>query len=174
MNRVTSKDGTSIAYERNGRGPAVVLVCGGLDDGSENAQLAAELSKQFTVYNYARRGRGDSGDTLPYAVEREIEDIEVLIARAGGSARLFGVSSGGALVLEAAAAALAIDKIAGIRGAVLHSRRHAAAVSGVRRALGPALAEGPGPPHGGAATGFLRSGRGRDRREHPAGGTSDH
>jgi pimeloyl-ACP methyl ester carboxylesterase len=112
MNRVTSKDGTSIAYERNGRGPAVVLVCGGLDDGSENAQLAAELSKQFTVYNYARRGRGDSGDTLPYAVEREIEDIEVLIARAGGSARPFGVSSGGALVLEAAATGLAIDKIA--------------------------------------------------------------
>jgi len=84
MNRVTSKDGTSIAYERSGGGPAVVLVGGGLDDGSENAPLAPELAEHFTVYNYARRGRGDSGDTLPYAVEREIEDIEVLIAEAGG------------------------------------------------------------------------------------------
>ena len=75
MNRVISKDGTSIAYERLGRGPAVIMVTGGLDDGSENAPLARELAKHFTVYNYARRGRGDSGDTLPYAVEREIEDI---------------------------------------------------------------------------------------------------
>lgn len=71
MNRVISKDGTSIAYERLGRGPAVIMVTGGLDDGSENAPLARELAKHFTVYNYARRGRGDSGDTLPYAVERE-------------------------------------------------------------------------------------------------------
>jgi pimeloyl-ACP methyl ester carboxylesterase len=67
---VTSRDGTSIAYERQGRGPAVVLVGGGLDDGSENAPLAAELATRFTVYNYARRGRGDSGDTLPYGRAR--------------------------------------------------------------------------------------------------------
>jgi hypothetical protein len=112
MNRVTSKDGTSIAYERIGNGPAVILVGGGLDDGSENAPLAPELAKHFTVYNYARRGRGDSGNTLPYAVEREIEDIGALIADAGGSAHLYGVSSGGALVLEAAAAGIAIDKLA--------------------------------------------------------------
>jgi pimeloyl-ACP methyl ester carboxylesterase len=112
MNRVTSKDGTSIAYERMGRGPAVILVGGGLDDGSENAPLAPELAEHFTVYNYARRGRGDSGDTLPYAVEREIEDIEALIAQAGASAHLYGVSTGGALALEAAAAGLAIDKLA--------------------------------------------------------------
>ena len=109
---VRSADGTSIAYNRQGGGPAVILVGGGLDDGSENAPLAAELAKQFTVYNYARRGRGDSGDTLPYAVEREIEDIEALIANAGGSAHLYGVSTGGALALEAAAAGLAIDKVA--------------------------------------------------------------
>ena len=63
MNWVTSKDGTSIAYERVGRGPAVILVGGGLDDGAENAPLAAELAGRFTVYNYARRGRGASGDT---------------------------------------------------------------------------------------------------------------
>ncbi|MQA86354.1 MAG: alpha/beta fold hydrolase [Streptosporangiales bacterium] len=112
MDRVTSKDGTSIAYERQGGGPAVVLVGGGLDDGAENAPLAAELAAHFTVYNYARRGRGDSGDTPPYAVEREIEDIEALIDEAGGSAHLYGVSTGGALVLEAAAAGIAIDRLA--------------------------------------------------------------
>lgn len=112
MDRVTSKDGTSIAYERVGSGPAVILVGGGLDDGSENAPLAPELAEHFTVYNYARRGRGESSDTLPYAVEREIEDIEALIAEAGGSAHLYGVSSGGALVLEAAAAGVAVDKLA--------------------------------------------------------------
>jgi len=112
MNRVISKDGTSIAYERLGRGPAVIMVTGGLDDGSENAPLARELAKHFTVYNYARRGRGDSGDTLPYAVEREIEDIAALITSAGGKAHLYGVSSGGALVLEAAMAGTAGDKLA--------------------------------------------------------------
>jgi pimeloyl-ACP methyl ester carboxylesterase len=112
MARVQSKDGTSIAYDRQGSGPAVILVTGGLDDGSENAPLAAELAGRFTAYNYNRRGRGDSGDTQPYALEREIEDIEALIAEAGGLAHLYGVSSGGALVLEAAAAGAAIDKLA--------------------------------------------------------------
>jgi pimeloyl-ACP methyl ester carboxylesterase len=112
MNRVTSKDGTAIAYERVGRGPAVILVGGALDDGSENTPLAPELAGHLTVINYARRGRGDSGDTLPYAVAREIEDIETLVTEAGGSAHLYGVSSGGALALEAAAAGLAIDKLA--------------------------------------------------------------
>jgi len=108
-NYVTSKDGTSIAYDRQGSGPAVILVGGNLDDGSENAPLATELAKHHTVYNYARRGRGD---TLPYVLEREIEDIEALIAEADGSAHLFGVSSGGALGLEAAAAGLAIERLA--------------------------------------------------------------
>ena len=112
MDRVTSKDGTTIAYERVGSGPAVILVGGGISDRSENAPLAPELAEQFTVYNYDRRGRGDSSDTLPYAVEREIEDIEALVAAAGDSAHLYGVSSGGALALEAAAAGLAIDKVA--------------------------------------------------------------
>lgn len=112
MTYVTSKDGTSIAYDRMGRGPAVILVGGGLDDGSENAPLATELASRYTVFNYARRGRGASADTLPYAVRREIEDIAALIAEAAGPAHLFGVSSGGALVLEAAAAGLTIDKIA--------------------------------------------------------------
>jgi pimeloyl-ACP methyl ester carboxylesterase len=112
MNRVRSRDGTAIAYERQGRGPAVILVTGGLDDGAENAPLAAELAGRFTTFNYNRRGRGASGDTQPYALEREIEDIEALIAEAGGHAHLYGVSSGGALALEAAAAGLAVDRIA--------------------------------------------------------------
>lgn len=111
MNHVTSKDGTTIAYDQRGSGPAVILVGGGLDDGSENAPLAPALAERFTVYNYARRGRGGSGDTPPYAVEREIEDLRALIAEAGGPAHVFGASSGGALALEAAAAGAAIDKI---------------------------------------------------------------
>jgi pimeloyl-ACP methyl ester carboxylesterase len=112
MNRVTSKDGTSIAYDRQGSGPAVILVGGAFVDRSENASLATELAEQFTVYNYDRRGRGESGDTLPYAVDREIEDLEALIAEAGGSAHLYGISSGGALALEAAAAGVSVDKLA--------------------------------------------------------------
>jgi pimeloyl-ACP methyl ester carboxylesterase len=112
MNQVFSKDGTSIAYERQGSGPAVILVGGAFVDRSENAPLATELAERFTVYNHDRRGRGDSGDTLPYAVKREIEDIAALIAEAGGSAHLYGISSGGALVLEAAAAGIGAEKLA--------------------------------------------------------------
>jgi pimeloyl-ACP methyl ester carboxylesterase len=109
---VTSRDGTAIAFERRGDGPAVILVGGGFDDGAENAPLAAALAGEFTVYNYSRRGRGKSGDTQPYALAREIEDVAALIALAGGSAHVHGVSSGGALVLEAAAAGVAFDHIA--------------------------------------------------------------
>ncbi|AKU19288.1 alpha/beta fold hydrolase [Luteipulveratus mongoliensis] len=112
MPQVTSKDGTSIAYDRFGAGPAVILVGGGLVDRSENGPLAPVLAEHFTVYNYDRRGRGDSGDTLPYALEREFEDIVAVIERAGGTAHLYGVSSGGALALEAAAAGLPLAKVA--------------------------------------------------------------
>ena len=112
MDRVTSKDGTSIAYEHDGRGPAVILVGGAIDDGSENAPLIPELAENFTVYNYARRGRDESGDTPPYTVGREIEDLQALIAEHGGSAHVFGASSGGGLALEAAAAGVAIDRLA--------------------------------------------------------------
>ncbi len=84
---------------------------GAADDGAENAPLCPALAKRFTVYNYARRGRGDSGDTQPYAVDREIEDLDALVAEAGGSAHVFGASSGGALALEAAAAGLSINKL---------------------------------------------------------------
>ncbi|WP_203454122.1 alpha/beta fold hydrolase [Jiangella aurantiaca] len=90
-----------------------MLVGGGLDDGSESVPLGEKLAAtEFAVVNYRRRGRGDSGDTAPYAVEREIEDLAAVIEAAGGRAHLFGASSGGALALEAAAAGLPIDRIA--------------------------------------------------------------
>ena len=111
MDTATSRDGTTIAFDRSGDGPPVILVCGQSTTRSSNAALAALLAPDFTVLNYDRRGRGDSGDTLPYAVEREVEDIDALISEAGGSAFVCGFSSGAALALEAASG-LAIDKLA--------------------------------------------------------------
>jgi pimeloyl-ACP methyl ester carboxylesterase len=102
MEQVTSKDGTTIAFDRLGEGPAVILVSGGSVDRSSLAALADLLAQRFTVFNYDRRGRGPSGDTPPYAVEREVEDIDAVVEAAGGSAYLFGSSSGAALALEAA------------------------------------------------------------------------
>jgi len=112
MNTVSSRDGTTIAFERLGDGPPVVLVCGGSTDRIANAPLAELLAEHFTVFNYDRRGRGDSGDLAPYAVEREVEDLDAVIDAAGGSAFVYGTSSGGALALEAAASGLAITKLA--------------------------------------------------------------
>jgi pimeloyl-ACP methyl ester carboxylesterase len=103
MEHVTSADGTMIAYDRLGAGPPVVLLPGGSVDRMSNAGLAALLAADFTVYNVDRRGRGDSGDTLPYAVRREIEDIEAVFEAAGGAAALYGSSSGAALAMQAAA-----------------------------------------------------------------------
>lgn len=112
METVRSQDGTPIAFDRLGDGPPVVLVCGGSVDRMSNAPLAAQLADGFTVFNYDRRGRGDSGDTPPYAVEREVEDIDAVIGAAGGSACLYGTSSGAALALEAAASGLDITRLA--------------------------------------------------------------
>ena len=112
MDYVTSKDGTSIAFDRIGQGPPVILVSGGSVDRSSNAPLGELLADSFTVFNYDRRGRGPSGDTPPYAVEREIEDIEAMIEAAGGSAALYGSSSGASLVLEAGAAGVAATHLA--------------------------------------------------------------
>jgi pimeloyl-ACP methyl ester carboxylesterase len=112
MNLVTSRDGTTIAFDRMGEGAPVILVCGGSTDRMANAPLAALLAPHFTVLNYDRRGRGDSGDTPPYAVDREVEDIEALVAEAGGSASLYGTSSGAVLALHAAASGLPITKLA--------------------------------------------------------------
>src|SRR4051812_3258600 len=112
MNSVTSKDGTKITFDKLGSGPPVILVCGGSVDRMSNAPLAEILSQRFTVYNYDRRGRGESGDTQPYAEEREIEDIDALVREAGGQAFLYGSSSGAALALDATAAGLNISKLA--------------------------------------------------------------
>ena len=112
METVTSKDGTSIAFDRMGEGPPIVMVSGGSVDRTSNAPFADLLASDFTVLNYDRRGRGPSGDTPPYAIEREIEDIEAVFEAAGGSAHLYGTSSGAVLALKAAAAGLPIAKLA--------------------------------------------------------------
>lgn len=113
MPQVTSADGTAIGYDRlSDDGPVLVLVGGGLDDGAENVPLGEHLAGSLAVVNYRRRGRGDSGDSKSYAVQREVEDLAAVIEANGGRAHLFGASSGGALALEAAAAGLPIDRIA--------------------------------------------------------------
>jgi len=114
MRTVTSNDGTHIAYDELGEGPPLVLVGGAFNTRTfgPNGGLAPLLAERFTVINYDRRGRGESTDTAPYSVEREIEDIEALIEEAGGSAHVFGISSGAALALEAANRGLAIEKLA--------------------------------------------------------------
>jgi len=114
MEKVISKDGTSIAFERSGAGPAVILVDGALCSRAFGPmpKLAPLLARQFTVFMYDRRGRGDSSDSRPYAKEREVEDIEALIQAAGGAAFVLGLSSGAALALEAAARGLGIKKLA--------------------------------------------------------------
>src|SRR5215212_3548870 len=112
LSKIQAKDGTTITFDRLGDGPPVILVCGGSVDRMSNAPLAEELAQNFTVYNYDRRGRGESGDTQPYAVAREIEDIEALVNEAGGAACLYGTSSGAALALDAAASGLNITKLA--------------------------------------------------------------
>jgi pimeloyl-ACP methyl ester carboxylesterase len=113
MNQVRSKDGTTIAYERSGSGPALILVDGALCSRAfgPSPKLAPLLAGYFTVYAYDRRGRGQSGDARSYSPAREVEDIAALIDEAGGSACLLGLSSGGALALEAASSGLEITKV---------------------------------------------------------------
>jgi pimeloyl-ACP methyl ester carboxylesterase len=104
MRKVTSKDGTPIAFDRSGQGSALILVGGAFSARRDAASLAAALAPHFTVFAYDRRGRGDSGDTAPYAVGREVEDLAALIDEAGGSAFVYGHSSGAVLALDAARA----------------------------------------------------------------------
>ncbi|WP_214320056.1 alpha/beta fold hydrolase [Nonomuraea sediminis] len=104
MNRVLSADGTPIAYERTGSGPVVVLV--------GDREPAALLAPHFTVYTYDRRGCGASGDTAPYHVKREIEDLEALISEAGGTAAVYGHATGAVLALEAARVLPGITRLA--------------------------------------------------------------
>lgn len=109
---ILSRDGTPIAYETAGRGATVVLVSGAMSTGATVAPLAAPLSERFRVVVYDRRGRGGSGNTEPYAVEREVEDLAALVEELGGEASLYGVSSGGALALRAAASGLPVRHVA--------------------------------------------------------------
>ncbi|MCT2582833.1 alpha/beta fold hydrolase [Actinophytocola gossypii] len=113
MDKTTSADGTPLAYDRVGDGPAVVCVGGALNTRHTSARLAHALADRFTVYLYDRRGRGDSGDTGPYAVDREIEDLAAIVAVAGGPARVYGMSSGAILALRAEAAGVPIARLAG-------------------------------------------------------------
>ncbi|MFD1147911.1 alpha/beta fold hydrolase [Saccharothrix hoggarensis] len=115
MGQVVSQDGTAIAYTRIGSGPALIIVDGALCHRAFGpaTKLAEALAGHFTVYTYDRRGRGGSGGAdAPYDVEREVEDIAALVEEAGGSARLFGMSSGGTLVAEAAHRGVAAERIA--------------------------------------------------------------
>ncbi|WP_330459952.1 alpha/beta hydrolase [Streptomyces sp. NBC_00820] len=150
----TSRDGTSLAYQVIGQGPAVILVSGALSTGGTLAPLAQLLADACTVVVYDRRGRGGSGDTAPYAVEREVEDLAALVAAVGGDASLFGMSSGGALVLRAAASGLPV------RRAAVYEVPYADFVvggaerwAGYRKNLDTALAEGR---RGDAVALFLR------------------
>jgi pimeloyl-ACP methyl ester carboxylesterase len=113
MSRVISKDGSTIAHQKTGTGPALIVVDGALCSRrfGPSPKLAPLLAAHFTVYTYDRRGRGESTDTQPYAPEREIEDLAALISAAGGSASLLGLSSGGALALNAAAAGLPVAAV---------------------------------------------------------------
>lgn len=152
--KTVSRDGTSLAYDVTGQGPAVILVSGAMSTGGTVAPLAHRLADRCTAVVYDRRGRGESGDTAPYAVEREVEDLAALIEAVGGDAALFGVSSGGALVLRAVADGVPVrraavyevpyaDHLAG--GAEQHAR--------YTEDLGAALGEGR---HGDAVELFLR------------------
>lgn len=108
---VKSADGTTLAFDVYGDGPPIIFVGGAFNTRSTTAPLAAALRDRFTTLNFDRRGRGDSGDTPPYAVEREIDDLDAMIRAAGGSAAVFGYSSGATLALKAAARGSAITKL---------------------------------------------------------------
>jgi pimeloyl-ACP methyl ester carboxylesterase len=102
MPKITSQDGTTIAYDKKGQGPLLILVLGALNRRSQGKKLSELLSDRFTMVSYDRRGRGDSTNTLPYSTDKEVEDIEALINEFGGKAYLYGHSSGCVLALIAA------------------------------------------------------------------------
>lgn len=111
MEQLLSRDGTPIAYERRGDGPPLIIVGGALGDHRFYIPLATELAREFTVFNFDRRGRGQSGDTHPYAVEREIDDVAALVDEADEAPIVYGHSAGSMLALRAAAAGLHFTKV---------------------------------------------------------------
>ncbi|MFC9282596.1 alpha/beta fold hydrolase [Streptomyces collinus] len=141
--KTTSRDGTSLAYKVTGQGPTVILASGAMSTGGTLAPLALRLADHCTAVVYDRRGRGASGDTTPYAVEREVEDLAALMEAVGGEAALFGVSSGGALVLEAAASGLPVRQVAVYEAPFADLLEGGAEREAVyKENLGKALAEG--------------------------------
>jgi pimeloyl-ACP methyl ester carboxylesterase len=111
MDTVRSSDGTEIAYQRVGDGPALIYVGGALNDRNAGVPLAKLLAGELTVYNYDRRGRGESGNIEPYSADKEIDDLHAVIEAAGGQAAVYGMSSGGVLALRAAARGVPISKL---------------------------------------------------------------
>jgi alpha-beta hydrolase superfamily lysophospholipase len=124
MPTAASTDGTTIAFDRIGHGPPLILVVGAFNDRTTGAPLAESLAPHFSVLTYDRRGRGDSGDTPPYAVEHEIDDLAALIATAGESAAVFGYSSGANLALQAAGNGLPITSLALYDAPYIADRNH--------------------------------------------------
>ncbi len=145
IERVRSADGTSIAFETTGDGPPLILVGGSFCDRSaptSGTPLAALLAHRFTVLSYDRRGRGDSEDTAPYAIEREVQDLSALVTAAGGSAFVFGNSSGGLLALDAAARGLTIPKLVLYEPPVILDASRAKYFEALAKQLDQAAAEG--------------------------------
>jgi pimeloyl-ACP methyl ester carboxylesterase len=154
MDCVISKDGTRIAYEKIGEGAPVILVDGAMCHRSMG-RLAARLSNKYTVLSYDRRGRGESGDTQPYAVQREIEDLDALIAEAGGSAYVYGISSGAVLALKAAGSlGSKIRKLAVYEPPFTSGEAARHAADSYTRSLADLLAHGR---HGDAVELFMRT-----------------
>lgn len=140
---VTSADGTTIAFEKTGTGPALILVGGSFCDRTappSGTPLAALLAPRFTVFSYDRRGRGDSTDTQPFSVEREVDDLLALVKAAGGEAFVFGNSSGSFIALDAACREVGISKLACYEPPVLLDQNRASAMAALAREVGDAAA----------------------------------
>jgi pimeloyl-ACP methyl ester carboxylesterase len=143
LKRVKSADGTAIAFETIGKGTPLILVGGAFCDRAARTSgtpLAALLADRFTVFSYDRRGRGDSENTPPYAIQREVEDLAALIAAAGGPAYVFGNSSGGFLALDAAIQGLSIAKLAVYEPPVILDANRATSFEGIAKELADAAA----------------------------------
>ena len=141
MDIAKSADGTTLAYDRVGEGPALVFVPGVFNLRDTCAPIAAELAEHFSCFTYDRRARGDSSNTAPYAIEREVEDLQAVIDAAGGSAAVFGFSSGATLALRAAADGLPIDRLF-LYEAPFRFENHAPAAADLPQRLQQLLDEG--------------------------------
>jgi pimeloyl-ACP methyl ester carboxylesterase len=114
MSETVSADGSTIAFEKTGDGPPLIIVDGAMcyRESGPSRPLAAELAADFTVFTYDRRGRGDSADNVEFTAAREIDDLAAMVKEAGGSANVVGTSSGAVLALEAANSGIGVTKLA--------------------------------------------------------------